>query len=213
MKLLEDIGMHYPNEYTETRVRFGVYECPTCLKPFRVVSRSVNSGAINHCSSCTTIVKTQSFIAKAVAVHGNTYKYILVVYTSTKDYIDIICPIHGVFQQRPKDHLVGKGCPHCAKTGFDKNKSAILYYLRVDTNGIVTYKIGITNRTIQARFNIDDLKSIQVLKTWEYPLGIDAYNKEQEILKYYYDYRYVGAPLLNSGNTELFSIDILGLDT
>jgi len=68
------------------------------------------------CAKCAGIAKssTEEFIAKAKKVYGNTYDYSLVNYTSNKNKVKIICSIHGVFQVRPNDHLMGKsGCPKC----------------------------------------------------------------------------------------------------
>ena len=60
----------------------------------------------------------EEFIAKAKAVHGDMYDYSLVDYKGNKTKIKIICPIHGVFEQTPNSHLMGRGCPHC----FGKHK-------------------------------------------------------------------------------------------
>jgi hypothetical protein len=54
-----------------------------------------------------------SFIDKAIAVHGNEYDYSLVDYVNWTKKISIICPIHREFQQSPNDHLSGYGCPMC----------------------------------------------------------------------------------------------------
>ena len=44
-----------------------------------------------------------------------------------------------------------------------------MYYLRVHTPVVGNvYKIGITNRTVEDRFNNDDLDKINVLKTWHF---------------------------------------------
>jgi len=60
------------------------------------------------------IVKTtEQFIEEAVSIHGDRYDYSLVDYRSAQRYVDIICPIHGVFQQYPDNHIVGQGCPKC----------------------------------------------------------------------------------------------------
>jgi hypothetical protein len=56
------------------------------------------------------------------------------------------------------------------------------------------------------------LEKIKVLKTWDFALGKDAYNAEQYYLKEYKYAKYVGDPLLRSGNTELFNQDVLLLD-
>lgn len=55
-----------------------------------------------------------SFVKKARAVHGNKYDYSEVCYVNNKTPVNIICRVHGVFQQTPNNHLSGKGCPKCA---------------------------------------------------------------------------------------------------
>ena len=55
----------------------------------------------------------EEWIEKARAVHGDKYDYSKVIYTNSKDYVTIICPIHGEFQQRVEDHMRGCGCNKC----------------------------------------------------------------------------------------------------
>lgn len=55
-----------------------------------------------------------SFIEKAVSIHGDKYDYSAVEYVSSKVPVKIICPEHGMFEQRPTVHLQGHGCPLCA---------------------------------------------------------------------------------------------------
>jgi len=57
--------------------------------------------------------KTIGFIKKAQTIHKNRYVYTNAVYTNGKTLIKIICPVHGEFEQRPTDHLQGKGCRKC----------------------------------------------------------------------------------------------------
>lgn len=57
---------------------------------------------------------TESFIKKANEVHSNKYQYDKVVYSTSKEDVCIICPIHGEFWQRASAHLSGQGCPICA---------------------------------------------------------------------------------------------------
>ena len=59
---------------------------------------------------------TEDFIKKAKLVHGKKYNYTLVEYMESKTDIKIICPIHGVFEQIPNSHLMGKGCSRCGHT-------------------------------------------------------------------------------------------------
>jgi hypothetical protein len=59
---------------------------------------------------------TTEFNQKASIVHNNFYDYSLVDYKKSKLKVIIICPIHGIFEQRPNDHLGGQGCPDCGGT-------------------------------------------------------------------------------------------------
>lgn len=105
------------------------------------------------------------------------------------------------------------GCPSCASRGFNKNSSAILYYLRiVDPVFGLFYKIGITNRTVEERFQSHDLSKITVINVVHYKHGVDALSAERSILKDYEEFKYRGEKILSSGNTELFTKDVLGLD-
>lgn len=152
---------------------------------------------------------TESFVKKAKKVHGDLYDYTLTHYTKNSDPVYIYCIEHRqYFLKSPANHLKGQGCPSCSSSGFKKNLPALLYYLRVGG----AYKIGITNRTVLARFSPKDLEVITILKVWEFELGKDALAKEQWILKTFKNARYEGEPLLSSGNSELFNYDILGID-
>lgn len=58
-------------------------------------------------------------------VHGDKYDYSLVEYQGYNIHIDIICPEHGVFRQRPKYHIGGRGCRKCsaAKVAVSRKSS------------------------------------------------------------------------------------------
>ena len=58
---------------------------------------------------------TCEFIEKAKKIHGDKYDYSKVNYINSKTKVCIICPEHGEFWQRPKDHLQGHGCYHCGR--------------------------------------------------------------------------------------------------
>ncbi len=74
----------------------------------------------NKCPKCSVIDATKKqtynsdiFIKKATEVHDGKYDYTLVNYVLGNIKIKIKCPKHGVFLQKPSDHLYGKGCPYC----------------------------------------------------------------------------------------------------
>lgn len=88
---------------------------------------------------------TEQFITKSIVVHGNNYDYSKVIYKNSHIKVEIICPKHGSFFQRPFDHLNKKGCINCSgnilKTTeqFIKDAKAIhgeIYdYSKVNYNG------------------------------------------------------------------------------
>ena len=53
------------------------------------------------------------FIEKAHKVHQNKYDYSKIIYVIGNTIIDIICPEHGIFQQKAACHLQGCGCTSC----------------------------------------------------------------------------------------------------
>lgn len=56
----------------------------------------------------------QQFVDKANLIHNFKYEY-PDPYIRSYIKINIICPIHGPFPQKPYSHLSGKGCKDCAK--------------------------------------------------------------------------------------------------
>lgn len=64
--------------------------------------------AIKGTSSCT-----EEFIKKAEVIHNFKYDYSNVVYTNSITKVNIVCPKHGKFFQKPNAHLNGSGCPNC----------------------------------------------------------------------------------------------------
>ena len=166
--------------------------CPTCGILQRTSTRKHNLDAVK---------------ALFFKTHGNNYNYSKMDYTNYRTKVTITCPIHGDFEQTPAHHIGGTGCPSCAEYGFNPNKPAILYYLSIN-NG-EAYKIGVTNRTVDARFSTADIRKIEVLFTHEFTTGSAAYLVEQQLLKHFKECRYTGPDLLQSGNTELITTDKL----
>lgn len=171
--------------------------CPVC-------------GSISMASKSRS--NTEEFIAKAKAIHGNSYQYHKVNYNGAFEKVTIVCPEHGDFEQAATDHLSGRGCSSCANSGFQRDKPAILYYLRIEDMTRTVYKIGITNRTVEDRFRPNDLSKISVLNVTHFDNGVDCYEAEQKILKQFDAFKYIGEDMLADGNTELFTCDVLGLD-
>lgn len=93
------------------------------------------------------------------------------------------------------------------------SKPNTLYYLRIDHEDTVYYKIGITYKTVEDRYYSSDLEKITILSTVELDDRYKALKLERYFLQTFSEYRYKGSPILVSGgNTELFTKDVLELD-
>ena len=67
------------------------------------------------------------FINKANIVHMNKYDYSLVNYIYSYEKVKIICPIHGIFEQTPNNHL-RSGCLKCSIED-KKNKFKSIFFI------------------------------------------------------------------------------------
>jgi len=59
-------------------------------------------------------------VVKFKEKHGNKYDYSNAIYVNSQTKIEIICPEHGSFWQRPNDHIY-YGCPKCGFRRDDYN--------------------------------------------------------------------------------------------
>lgn len=54
-----------------------------------------------------------AFVDKARIIHNQKYNYNLDNFVNTSSPIKIICPVHGEFIQKARDHIAGSGCKEC----------------------------------------------------------------------------------------------------
>lgn len=103
----------------------------------------------------------EELIEDFIEVHGYTYDYSDVIFTKMDEDVNIRCKKHGIFEQTPKCHIIGQGCPKCGveranKTrlkdvNYVKDRSLIVHgdifdfkdFIYVDnkTNGVLTCKV------------------------------------------------------------------------
>jgi len=103
------IVCHTHGEF-EIRAKYHIYQKRGCQK----CGQENKSKALR--------MTTESFIEKAKAIHGDKYDYSSVNYVGSQVKVDIICPLHGVFQQAPDSHLQNHGCSKC---DTDRKKASI----------------------------------------------------------------------------------------
>jgi len=70
--------------------------------------------------------KTELFIQRGNTAHNNKFDYSLVEYKNTHTKVKIICPEHGVFEQRPMDHIKGIGCQRCSGKGLTMTQDMVI---------------------------------------------------------------------------------------
>lgn len=69
-------------------------------------------------------ITTQEFIQRAISIHGDTYDYKKFKYVNWDTKSTIICPIHGEFDQKPRQHIERRsGCKLCGHIKQSASKS------------------------------------------------------------------------------------------
>ncbi|ABF12889.1 hypothetical protein Rmet_6030 (plasmid) [Cupriavidus metallidurans CH34] len=77
------------------------------------------------CRACAGVqpYTLQSFVDRARSLHGDRYGYAEASLVNALTPLTIRCSVHGPFEQTPRRHLSGSGCPKCAITlGADRQR-------------------------------------------------------------------------------------------
>lgn len=105
--------------FTSAKDKIKIF-CKRCNKFFYQTYSTHSQG--KGCPECgkkrisdNQTYSQEKFIEKSKEVHGEKYDYSLVEYKGSKEKVKIICPDHGIFEQRASKHLRGQGCPECGK--------------------------------------------------------------------------------------------------
>ena len=78
------------------------------------------------CLKCARkIYDSESVIKEFKKVHGSRFNYSMVYFKRYDLKVNIICSLHGVFSQSPKNHLRGRGCPTCSGWNIERTLSFI----------------------------------------------------------------------------------------
>ena len=83
--------------------------------------RGDNGSGCERCSyearGSNARLKFEDFVRRIQDVHGTAYDYSAssTTFVDASSNVKIICPIHGLFQQTPANHIKGQGCAHCSR--------------------------------------------------------------------------------------------------
>lgn len=98
--------------------------------PFRQIASCHLQGY--NCPKCSRrYMDTDFFREVASEKHDGKYDYSLVDYKGAREFVKIICPIHGVYEQRAYLHLNGNGCPRCSDSHLERDVGRILKKKRI----------------------------------------------------------------------------------
>lgn len=134
---IHDNFYSYPNTKYKNNLTRVEIECPI-HGPFEQLPKSHLKGS--GCKKCG-IDKTKSFTLmslddfKRIAnkIHDNFYNYDRVKYVNSYTKVEIVCPNHGPFFQKPQDHIHSKcGCPICSESKGEKSIRMFLKKLNMD---------------------------------------------------------------------------------
>ena len=172
-----------------------------------------NFGVGKRCAYCAKKRIDHSTVEQKFAEVGYTLlsKYL----NKSKQPLEFVCDKGHRHKIRWTDFRRGGRCPYCPNPnvgGFKPSKPAILYYIKFTKKGKSFYKIGITNHSVEKRYASEPLP-YEVLLEKTFLIGSLAQSEESQILRKYARYLYKDTDVLMSGNTELFTKDVLNLDT
>lgn len=73
----------------------------------------------------TNKLTTETFIQKSQEIHGDRYDYSETVYKHSQTKVSIICSQHGLYEQKPDNHIrLKQGCPKCGKESQAKTRAS-----------------------------------------------------------------------------------------
>ena len=100
-------------EYENSKKKVVIF----CNKGHRFLQAPNQHLRGKSCPFCAGNVKVtpEDFKKRATEIHKGKYDYSLVDFKVASQKVKIICPIHGVFEQTAKGHLLGMGCRKCGR--------------------------------------------------------------------------------------------------
>ena len=152
-KIIEKFKNTHGNKYNYSLVDYknGHNKVKIVCSEHGVFEQKPNNHIIlkQGCPECygNKKLKTDKFIKKSKEIHGDKYNYSLVDYKNNFTKVKIICPNHGVFEQKPNGHLIQKsGCLKCSGKNKKTTKEFILLSKNVHGDkydySLVDYKNG-----------------------------------------------------------------------
>jgi ferredoxin len=187
-------------------------ECRECHHQWHTTPKSLLEG--HGCRNCAGLCPKSAAkkFNKLMEQHPDIVLHGEYVNAHTPVAVECV-KCHHLWEAAPINLNNHHGCPNCAQYGFQPDRAAITYYVRVaNPYGAPLYKIGVTHRTVAKRFALEGVALVPI-SIWHFDKGSNAQALEIEILEKHRAHHYEGPPVFKyGGNDELFTCDVLRLD-
>lgn len=175
------------------------------------------------CPVCSGSLKSRKeyFLKRALEKHGDSfYTYNIDTFINFNTKLEIICPVHGLFEQTPNRHLNSVGCTEC---GNSKNNGwsldsyikivdsefCYLYIIKCTSDTEEFYKIGITkHEDLKKRFRKSKFPYEYEIVKIQKGLVSDIWYLEKHLHKILNNYSYLPSKCFG-GATECYSKEVL----
>lgn len=219
------------DDYTETNIVSARDKIKVrCIKHNYTFQKGIQTYLLGYgCPKCSVenyskvrTKTTDDFIKEARETHKDSWDYTNTIYKGSKLKLDIVCKIHGVFSQYPKNHTSGNGCPKCSWEEFKNNSSsylregyikiangrkAIIYLIKCRNENEEFYKIGKTIHKVNKRFIKSNIPyTFEEVVTHE-GKAEDTFDLEIKLHKKYKEYRYTPLQWF-AGYTECYTTEL-----
>jgi hypothetical protein len=119
-KFIEEASKIHGDRYNYSKTNYINYHKKVeIICPYHGIFSQLAQNHISGkgCKKCKgyLVFNTNDFIQKAKKIHGDKYDYSNSVYKSNRNKVEIMCKIHGKFDQLANSHLKGRGCSKCGK--------------------------------------------------------------------------------------------------
>lgn len=211
MPLLQDLGI-------VNKRRKGIFQCLNCYNPFITNTTVAKNSITGVCKNCNNISRPKRKSLKPLpsSINGLTViKCTGIKGTSQKRHAIFNCPYCENQFEAVISNVKAKTTTKChscgliqgPRPGFKNHKQSLFYVLKFHNSDKI--KIGITNTTVEKRYQKKEQKTFTVQKLIMFTNGIDAFKYEQYLLLKYNMLRFKDKEkLLISGNREILEKEI-----
>ncbi len=86
-------------------------------------------------------LSTKEIIERFKKIHGDKFDYSLVDYNNLDTKVKIICPVHGEFEQTPRNHIKGNDCFECSIRRRSKSNEKFIKQAKQVHNNFYDYSL------------------------------------------------------------------------